>query len=136
MAVLMPFIANVAMTPIYQCKPLPHCAIPPLSTPHPPPTASDESVVAVTTLQSSLTTTSREDQLSDKAIGPFFRAIEAGCKLGSDTLKGMSQKSRHLHQQWDFKVKYGKFWRIHLSQDGATETLHLLVSAHTSTNPG
>lgn len=81
----------------------------PLPSPSSLLTASDESVVAVTTLQSSLTTISHEDQLSDKAIGPIFRAIEAGCKLGSDTLKGMSQKSRHLHQQWDFKVKHGKF---------------------------
>ena len=66
---------------------------PPSSDTLPQMQNSDQSVAAAITLQASLTTISREGQLSDKAIGPIFRAIEAGRKLGSDTLRSMSPES-------------------------------------------
>ena len=87
-----------------------------------------EIVATTSTFDPQFIVISRESQMDDEALGPILRAVQAGEKLSSDILQGLSPESRLLHQQWDLlRMQHGKLWRVFVAANGTIDNLQLVV---------
>ena len=87
-----------------------------------------EIVATTSTFDPQFIVISRESQMDDEALGPILRAVQAGEKLSSDILQGLSPESRLLHQQWDLlRMQHGKLWRVFVAANGTIGNLQLVV---------